>query len=168
MNYADTINRLDNKAQIQGYAEQDQQQEAAKKNHDFVQFTRKGLVKLSSLRNGIALQLFLFLTKEMNGENCVLVSQQTLANYLDVSRVTILKAVGDLVDAQLIDIMKIGNQNIYCLNAHVVWTRERDKLNLARFKANIVISQEEQAKIKATRKNSIKQISLDLTPLQPQ
>lgn len=162
MIFEETIQQLDNRVQMQEYAAQDKAEEAAKKNRDFVQFTRKGLVKLSNVKNGVALQLFLHLTKEMNGENSVLISQQTLAKYFDVSRVTILKAVSDLVEAQLIDIMKIGNQNIYCLNAHVVWTRERNKLNLARFKANIVISEDEQMKMKATKKTYLKQISLKL------
>ena len=95
----------------------------------------------------------------MDKENKLIVSQQTLAEYFAVSRSTVAVAIKELFDSELIYLLKIGKQNIYCLNANVVWTRERDKLHLARFRASVIVSQEEQVKIK---KMNMKQISMDL------
>ena len=157
MNETSTL--LDNAAQMRDYQENDRLEEEAKKNHDFVQFTRRGLHKLSKVKNGLALQIFLFISKEMDKENKLIVSQQTLAEYFAVSRSTVAVAIKELFDSELIYLLKIGKQNIYCLNANVVWTRERDKLHLARFRASVIVSQEEQVKIK---KMNMKQISMDL------
>ena len=62
----------------------------------------------------------------MDKENKLIVSQQTLAEYFAVSRSTVAVAIKELFDSELIYLLKIGKQNIYCLNANVVWTRERD------------------------------------------
>ena len=81
----------------------------------------------------------------------VIVSQQTLASIMDVSRVSINSAIKELESKELIQIRKTGNQNIYCLNAEIVWTRERDKLHLARFRRAVIISDKEQVKTKKRR-----------------
>ena len=148
----------DNKARMADYDRADRQEDELKKNHDFVQFTRKGMTKLSTIRNGLSHALFHFLAKEMGGDNSVIVSQQTLASIMDVSRVSINSAIKELESKELIQIRKTGNQNIYCLNAEIVWTRERDKLHLARFRAAVIISDKEQVK---TKKNTLKQIIVE-------
>ena len=143
---------------MRDYQENDRLEEEAKKNHDFVQFTRR--VYINSAKSKItALQIFYSSLKEMDKENKLIVSQQTLAEYFAVSRSTVAVAIKELFDSELIYLLKIGKQNIYCLNANVVWTRERDKLHLARFRASVIVSQEEQVKIK---KMNMKQISMDL------
>lgn len=150
---------LDNEARMRDYATDDLLQEQAKKNHDFVQYTRTGLTAIEKIDNVYAYKIFTFFSREMDRDNKLLISQQTLAEYFQVSRVTISNAIKELEDKNLIAIYKLGKQNIYCLNANAVWTRERDKLHLARFKASIIISKEEQTAIKKTQ---MRQISLKL------
>lgn len=149
---------LANVSTLADYARDDKLQEQLKKNLDFVQFTRKGMTKLSKLRNGLSHALFHYLAKEMGRDNSIIVSQQTLAEIMDTSRISINTAVKELEAHELLQICKVGNQNIYCLNADIVWTQERDKLHLARFRAAVIISEKEQK----VRKSSMRQISLKL------
>jgi len=154
--------QLANTSAMADYKRDDDLEEQLKKNHDFVQFTRKGLAKLSKLKSALASSVFLFLSKEMDRENKLMISQGTLAEIMEVSRQSVNTALRELVDNQLIEVVKVGSQSVYCLNANVVWTRERDKLHLARFKANIIVSKEEQTQSAKVRKTNMKQISLKL------
>lgn len=150
--------RLNQKARQQELAEQDRLEEIRRKNHDFVQYSRKGLEALSLLNNLLAHKIFLYLSKEMDLENAIVISQQTLAQIFDVSRSTVNIAVKELEDKKLLEIYKIGNTNVYCLNANIVWTTSRDKIETAKFKAQVVISKEEQ--IRKVKKDKLKQLSL--------
>lgn len=150
--------RLNQKARQQELAEQERQEELRKKNHDFVQYSRKGLEALSLLNNLLSHKIFLYLSKEMDQENAIVISQQTLAQLFDVSRMTINTAVKELEAKKLLEIYKIGNTNVYCLNANVVWTRSRDKIETAKFKAQVIISKDEQ--LKKVKKDKLKQLSL--------
>lgn len=141
------------------YKREDELEEQLKKNRDFVQFTRKGMTKLAKLRNGLSHALFHYLAKEMGYDNTVIVSQQTLAAIMETSRISINTAIKDLESHDLLQICKVGNQNIYCLNAHIVWTQEKTKLHLARFRSAVIISDAEQQKV---RKVSMRQITLKL------
>jgi hypothetical protein len=156
---ADEQLHLANVSALADYERDDKLQEQLKKNRDFVQFTRKGMTKLAKLRNGLSHALFHYLAKEMGADNTVIVSQQTLAAIMDTSRISINQAIKELESHELLQICKVGNQNIYCLNAHIVWTQERNKLHLARFRAAVIISDKEQEKV---RKSTMKQISLKL------
>lgn len=156
---ADEQLHLANVSALADYERDDRVQEQLKKNLDFVQFTRKGMAKLSKLRNGLSHALFHYLAKEMGKDNTIIVSQQTLAAIMDTSRISVNQAIKELEAHELLQICKVGNQNIYCLNAAIVWTQERDKLHLARFRAAVIISDKEQEKV---RKVTMKQISLKL------
>jgi DNA-binding XRE family transcriptional regulator len=150
--------RLNQKARQQELAEQDRLEELRRKNHDFVQYSRKGLEALSLLNNLLAHKIFLYLSKEMDLENAIVISQQTLAQIFDVSRSTVNIAVKELEDKKLLEIYKIGNTNVYCLNANIVWSTSRDKIETAKFKAQVVISKNEQ--IRKVKKDKLKQLSL--------
>lgn len=150
--------RLNQKARQQELAEQDRLEELRRKNHDFVQYSRKGLEALSLLNNLLAHKIFLYLSKEMDLENAIVISQQTLAQIFDVSRSTVNIAVKELEDKKLLEIYKIGNTNVYCLNANIVWSTSRDKIETAKFKAQVVISKDEQ--IRKVKKDKLKQLSL--------
>lgn len=152
------LNELDKKSRQQQLEDEEKEIENAKKNHDFVQFSRKGLLKLSKLKNGIAQSIFLYLAKEMDLEAKIIISQQTLAEIFEVQRSTINLAIKELVDNQLIQILKIGNANIYCLNAYVVWNQYRNNLELAKFKAVVIANKKEQQNIIKTKANKLKQI----------
>lgn len=151
---------LDNKARQQQLDQEEKLDAELKKNHDFVQFTRKGLLKLSQLKSGLAHQIFHYLTKEMDRENKIIISQGTLAEIFEVTRQSISQAVKELTELGLLEILKIGNANIYCLNAAIVWSQERDKIHLAKFNAKVIISKSEQEKFNQVKANNLKQIKI--------
>lgn len=157
-NLSDKMVRLNQRARQQELADQERLEELRKKNHDFVQYSRKGLEALSLLNNLLAHKIFLYLSKEMDLENAIVISQQTLAQIFDVSRSTVNIAVKELEDKKLLEIYKIGNTNVYCLNANIVWSTSRDKIETAKFKAQVVISKDEQ--IRKVKKDKLKQLSL--------
>lgn len=138
---------LDNKANLDNYKDQDEYEKRAKKNHDFVQFTRTGMEALMSINSGLAHKIYYFLCKEMNRENAVIISQGTLSEIFEASRVSINTAIKQLVAAKVLQTIKTGNSVVYCMNAAVVWTQERDKLHLARFNARVIVSKDEQQKL---------------------
>jgi len=154
------IVELDQKARQQQIDEEDRAREKAKKNHNFVQFTRVGLLQLSKI-NAFAAQVFLYLAKEMDYEAKIIVSQETLADIFEVTRGTINIAIKELVKEKMIEIIKVGNSNIYCLNAFVVWNTYHTNLVFAKFKATIIVSKKEQLKThklkQITLKNPIKE-----------
>jgi DNA-binding transcriptional regulator YhcF (GntR family) len=158
--FQNEINRLDIKSRQQQLDDEQKALENAKKNHDFVQFTRKGLLKLSRINNLLSHQIFLFISKEMDRENKVILSQQTLAEIFDVSRQSINTAIKELEKNEMLSIYKVGSTNVYCLNANIVWTTYRDKIELAKFKANVIISKSEQEKIKKIKSQNLKQVTL--------
>lgn len=158
--FADKTALLDNKARQQQIEQEEKLDAELKKNHDFVQFTRKGLLKLSQLKSGLAHQIFHYLTKEMDRENKIIISQGTLAEIFEVTRQSISQAVKELIELELLTILKIGNANIYCLNAAIVWSQERDKIHLAKFNAKVIISKSEQEKFNQAKANSLKQIKI--------
>lgn len=158
--FADKRAILDNKARQQQLDQEEKLEEELKKNHDFVQFTRKGLLKLSQLKSGLSHQIFHYLTKEMDRENKIIISQCTLAEIFEVTRQSISQAVKELTELELLTVLKIGNANIYCLNAAIVWSQERDKIHLAKFNAKVIISKSEQAKFNQVKANSLKQIKI--------
>lgn len=157
-NLTEKMIRLDQKARQDELAAQARLEELRKRNHDFVQYSRKGLEALSLLNNLLAHKIFLYLSKEMDLENAIVISQQTLAQIFDVSRSTVNIAVKELEDKKLLEIYKIGNTNVYCLNANIVWSTSRDKIETAKFKAQVVISKDEQ--IRKVKKDKLKQLSL--------
>ena len=152
--------RLNNKARKDNQDEEEKLDELLKKNHDFVQFSRTGLLKLSQLKSGLSHQIFHYLTREMDTENKLIISQGTLAEIFECTRQSINQAVKELIQNKLIEILKIGNTNIYCLNAAVVWSQERTKLHLAKFNAKVIISETEQEKFNQLKSNKLKQIKI--------
>lgn len=147
---------LDAKAQKDALDKKEEAEERRKKNHDFVQFNRGGLDALSKITNPIALRAFLFLTKEMNRENKIIVSQQTLAERLGVSRQSISTAVKELVNNKMFTILKSGSSSIYCLNADVVWSDAGNKKQYASFRATVLVSKKEQSP--ALKRTTVKRL----------
>ena len=135
---------LDNKANLDNYKDQEEYEKRMKKNHDFVQFSRYGIEALLKVENVIAHKVFYFFAKEMDRTNALIINQSVLAEILGFSRQSISTSIKDLINQKLITTVKSGSSVIYCINARVVWTQERDKLHLARFNASVIVSKEEQ------------------------
>lgn len=160
-NFAEKQAQLDQKARQQQLAALQQQEEQARKNPDFVQYSRKSMQDLSflQLKSGLAGAIFTYISMKMGYDNKLLISQETLAEIFDVNRVSVSKAIKLLIDSKFLTVLKSGNSNIYCLNANVVWTTDNNMREFAEFRTAVVISKKEQQP-KKTQVKRIKQVVL--------
>lgn len=127
-------------------AEREEKAEQDRRNFNFVQFERDGLLVLSQLPNAFAVQVFLYMSREMaaDGAAAIVISQETLAEIFSVRRETINVAIKALTDEKLLFVERSGASRIYCLNADVAWNTSRDRKNLARFRAVVVLSKRDK------------------------
>lgn len=94
--------------------------------------------------NKTALNLFLWIAKNMDDKNALVVSQEALSKVLGVTTRTVQYAVAYLKDKKALDILKSGNSNIYALNSKIVWKDTADSKKYAHFTAKVYVTSEEQ------------------------
>lgn len=82
----------------------------------FVKYSSSALDRLINLKNSAAQRALFIFSINMDRENKVCLTQQTLAALLGVSRQTVSSALNELISSQLITIIEEGNQRIYKLN----------------------------------------------------
>jgi len=95
-----------------------------------------------------AAQLLHVLVARMNKEGALVASQKTLARLCDVSHSTIKRAIEELTTNNWIQTIRIGGERggtlAYVVNSRIAWADSRDKLNLALFTANVIVSSDDQ------------------------
>lgn len=130
------------------------------KNHDFVMLYRKEKTAMLDLgkKDPSASVLLNFLLLNMDTDNCLIVSGETIAEYLDWSLRTVRSKIKVLYDMNLIDILKSGNTNIYCVNASIAWSTYANKRQYAKFQARVMISKSEQELNRRIRNSRTKRI----------
>ena len=136
--------------------------ESDKKNRDFVMLYRREKAAMLDLgkQDPTASVLLNFLILHMDTDNCLIVSGETIAEYLEWSLRTVRSKIKVLYDMKLIDILKSGNTNIYCVNANIAWTTYANKRQYAKFQARVMISKTEQEANQRIRKTRMKHIEL--------
>jgi hypothetical protein len=116
-------------------------------NLPFFQFREhnfKMIRKLTS-ENKIAAEIFFFLIENMDKRtNSLIVGQEALSEVLGYGRTAIYNAIKHLVDNQYVQILKSGVNNVYCVNADIVWTKRHDDLYHARFNTSVYLTSSEQ------------------------
>ncbi len=137
-------------------------QRKLKPNSNFVQFYRNEMHGLRELiaTDPKAANLFMLLTEKMDTENALVVSQEVLAEFLKVSKRTVIRQINLLKEKGFIQILKSGTSNIYLVNANIAWTTSGDRKQYAKFKANVLVSKSEQEYNLKTKSNK----QLDLIP----
>lgn len=115
-------------------------------NPKFVQMNERNMDSLITLikENSMAGQIFIWISKRMNKSNALVVSQQTLAETLDISRQSVYTSIKFLRDNNYLTILKSGNTNVYVLNERIVWKAEADKRRFAQFSAEVYLGETEQ------------------------
>lgn len=118
-----------------------------KKNKDFVQFYRPFFDEIAKLgaESPMALKLFMFICKNMDGSNALCVSQKALMEILEVSSSTIKRAIKYLKDNGWICVLKSGTSNVYIINPDVAWTSYGNQKSYCKFQANVFLSATENA-----------------------
>lgn len=130
------------------------------RNHDFVMLYRREKTAMFDLgkKDPSASVLLNFLILNMDTDNCLIVSGETIAELLDWSVRTVRSKVKVLYDLQMIDILKSGNTNIYCINSNIAWSTYASKKQYAKFQARVLISKSEQESNKRIRSSRTKKI----------
>ncbi|MBS9944769.1 MarR family transcriptional regulator [Vibrio alginolyticus] len=116
------------------------------KNFDFTQINNKytwDLISVMSKENPTALQLLMFLGKNMDNYNAVSCSQALLGEVLEVGRTTVHKAVKYLEKNGYISIAKQGSNNVYILNNELFWKNKRTHHKYCQFSGSLLLSRKE-------------------------
>ncbi len=117
----------------------------AKKNNNFVQLYRDNMPELRWLmkKNGIASGILFFIIEHMDNKNALACSYEVFEEYFEISRTTTYRAIKLLKDNGFIDVLKMGNSNIYIINTEIAWTSWNNKKEFVKFEGNILISRKE-------------------------
>lgn len=115
-------------------------------NANFFQVYKDNVAFLIDMNkeNKTALNVFLWIAKNMDDKNALVVSQEALSNALGVTTRTIQYAIAYLKDKKALEIIKSGSSNIYALNSKIVWQDDADKKKYAHFTAKVYVTGEEQ------------------------
>jgi biotin operon repressor len=115
-------------------------------NANFFQVYKDNVAFLIDMNkeNKTALNVFLWIAKNMDDKNALVVSQEALSNALGVTTRTIQYAIAYLKDKKALEIIKSGSSNIYALNSKIVWQDDADKKKYAHFTAKVYVTAEEQ------------------------
>jgi biotin operon repressor len=121
-------------------------------NNNFVQFYKDSLdfVIEATRENPTALRLFFWLVQNMDTRNALVISQQALAERLDLGRTTIHLCTAYLKEKKALTVFKSGNTNIYALNSQIVWQDSAEAKRYAHFDAKVYISEKEQEEERPT------------------
>lgn len=107
-------------------------------------------------KSPIAYRIFKFLINNMDGYNAVVCSYQVLQECFNISKPTVTRAIKLLKEKQYVDVHKSGTTNIYTVNKQLAWNSWGSNYKYAKFSANIIISEGEQAEVKAVKHKEIK------------
>jgi hypothetical protein len=116
-------------------------------NMPFFQFREHNfkMIRTLNTKSPIAANMFFFLIENMDKRtNSLLISQEALCEVLNCSRMTVYNAIKLLVMEKYVQVLKSGVNNIYCVNADIVWTKRADNLYHARFNTAVYLTSSEQ------------------------
>jgi len=117
------------------------------KNYSFIQLSDPDGIEAMQLitkENPMAANVFYLLMKNMDKQNCLIVSMSTLASKLHVCRNSISRAIKYLRENKYIAIYKSGTTNVYTLNANIVWKDRGDRKMEALLYGKVLLSLDEQ------------------------
>lgn len=122
-----------------------EQKPESRQNRDFVQLYRPFFDSISDLgiKSPATLKLFLFLLKNMDNTNALCVSYKALQELLDMSKPTLVKAIGTLKDEGFICVLKSGSSNVYIVNPDIAWTSYDGQKQYCKFTSNVIVTPSE-------------------------
>jgi len=129
-------------------------------NYGFVQVSRKHIDAMNelSLKSPKAHFILWKLVKEMDRQNAVMVSQESLQKLTGLSRPTVQRAIALLREQQWLEVLKVGTANVYRVNSSVFWQARADG-KWASFSAQVLVNFDEQdAKTKATPQPKLRNV----------
>ncbi|ODQ00626.1 hypothetical protein [Salinivibrio sp. SS2] len=134
--------------------------EIKQKSAAFYAFNKQNYKKKLQLAidNPVANSIFEYMVSEMDNTNALCVSMKTLETIFGLKRNALSKHIKYLEKEQFLEIYKLGNMNVYAINAYLVWTQGDANLHKAKFKANVVLNLDEQTT--KVKREYAKQVSI--------
>lgn len=92
-----------------------------------------------------AVKILIFMIKNMRKkDNAIAVSQAILSDRLNCSRSSVSVSIKKLAEKNWIEIVKVGNMNVYVVNERVAWCNHNRSRSTALFSATIYADKSEQ------------------------
>ena len=116
-------------------------------NLPFFQFRKHNfkLIRKLNEQSPTAANMFLFLVENMSElSNSLVVSQDSLSEILQVTKRSVYSATKILIEGKYIEVLKSGVNNVYCINADIVWTKRASQTYHARFNTAVYLTSSEQ------------------------
>jgi DNA-binding transcriptional regulator YhcF (GntR family) len=115
-------------------------------NTNFIQFYEDNIDLFDNItkENPNSLRIFWWILKRMDESNALVVSQQTIADALNIHKNTVYLATKYLKEHKILTVLKSGGTTIYVLNSKIVWKSDADSKKYAHFTAKVYITPEEQ------------------------
>lgn len=101
-----------------------------------------------------------FLVDQMDNMNAIVVSINTIAELMGVTRQTISQAIKVLKQTNFITVNKTGSSYVYSINDSVFWKSHQKNRQYSKFSAQVIISEEEQEESMKKKIQRNKSISL--------
>ena len=105
-------------------------------------------------KNALAMQIYLFIADRMDGLNSLVCSYTFLAEYFQVSKSSVTRAVRVLREEKILYIMKSGSANVYILNPEIVWKSYGSNVRYCEFKSKVLLCESEQDKLNTFYQNA--------------
>lgn len=122
-----------------------EEQEKKEKNHNFIQLYKDHMPELRWLmsQHAFASNLLFFLLEHMDNRNALACSYAVLEDYFQKSRSTIFRGIKTLEENGFIDVLKMGNSNVYVVNQDLAWTDKNTNKKFAKYDGKILVSKKE-------------------------
>lgn len=120
------------------------------KNPHFIQLTKgiaPAVLTKVSKANPSSIPVLMFFFENMDNSNVILVSQQTIADAIEMNVRSVTRAIKTLEEHGAIGIGKVGNANVYIVNPHVVFQQAYAKRKMVVIKGNILLGRDENKKL---------------------
>lgn len=121
------------------------EKEEQEKNRHFVQIYKEHMTELRWLmtKHSFASNLLFFIIEHMDNRNALACSHNLLSEYFDVSRMTIYRAIKILKENGFLDVLKMGNSNVYVINEQLAWTDKNTSKKYSKYDGKILVSHSE-------------------------
>lgn len=136
------------------------------KNFNFTQINNAytwDVISIMASENTTALQLLMFLGKNMDNYNAISCSQALLCEVLKKGRTTVHKAIKYLEKKNYLSIAKQGGNNVYILNDNLFWKNKRTHHKYCQFSGSILLSKKENEKLFEKLEEQNKSIDFNIT-----
>lgn len=142
----DEFKRLQKLLEIEKTEEEQQKQiEEKRKNYNFIQLYRDHMPEMRWLMTNhqFASSILFFILEHMDNRNALACSYSIFEDYFKKHKTTIYRNLKILEENGFIDILKMGNSNVYVVNEDLAWSDSNDKKKFAKYDGKILVSKKE-------------------------